>query len=92
MRLRRRHSHRSSGSPLRGYPRDEGRERGELLLDEAARGLVLDLAGRLVELGRAIADEDPAYALPANSRSQSTRSSARDFCSKLLISILTLRS
>src|SRR5262245_9384184 len=48
----------ASGSPLRGYPHDECRERSELLLDQAARGLVLYLAGRVVQLGRAIADED----------------------------------
>ena len=45
-------------SPLRGHPRDESRERGELLLEEAARGFVLDLAGLLVEPGGAVADED----------------------------------
>src|SRR5216683_2157069 len=42
--------------PLRRHPGDEGRERGELLLDEAARGLVRELL--LVELRGAIADED----------------------------------
>src|SRR5262245_35767690 len=35
---------------------DEDRKRGKLLLDEAARGFVLELAGLLIELGGAVAD------------------------------------
>src|SRR5262245_65669722 len=37
---------------------DEGREGVELLLDQPARGLVLELAGLLVEPRRAAADEN----------------------------------
>src|SRR5262249_2707604 len=48
----------SARSAFRGHPCDEGRKRRELLLDEAARGLVLELAGLLIEFGREVADED----------------------------------
>src|SRR5262249_40578769 len=49
---------RAARSAFRGHSRDEGRKRRELLLDEAARSLVLELAGLFIEFGRAVADED----------------------------------
>src|SRR5262245_2923163 len=45
-------------SALRSVALDERRERLELLLEQAARGLVLELAGLLVEARGAAADED----------------------------------
>src|SRR5262249_5239318 len=45
-------------SAFRRHPRDEARKRRQLLLDEAARGFVLELAGLFVEFRRAVADED----------------------------------
>src|SRR5262245_27249738 len=45
-------------SRLAAVALDERRERLELLLEQAARGLVLELAGLLVEARGAAADED----------------------------------
>src|SRR5262245_53068922 len=48
----------ATASTPRRHPRDEGGEGSELLLDEAAGSLILDLASLLVDPGGAIADED----------------------------------
>jgi hypothetical protein len=67
-------------SPLRRHARDEDRERGELLLDEVARGFVLDLAGLLVELGGAIADED--FRLVEREGSRNAIALRRSYCTR----------